>query len=339
MIRKRLNNIFFLIGIISIVVMLFTFDVSFSELWQHIQRAGIWMLAILGLWVFLYFLNCLSWRTIISGSGDVSIGFMRLWKITISGFAVNYSTPGGLMGGEAYRIMELSRYIGTQRATSSVVLFFMMHVFSHFWFWLTSIALYLVLSAFGLLTLDTATAVVLALATAFCCLGVYIFNKGYRNGFTLKAIRGIGKIPGLSKWSRQFIDTHGESLAKVDRQIQELQSQTPRIFMESFLLEYVGRILQCFEIMFIMLIFGIDGGGGIAGYAWLFAQSFLILSFTSLFANLLGFLPMQLGGREGGFAISVSQLGMTAGMGMFTSIICRVRELFWTIIGIVLMKL
>lgn len=66
--------------------------------------------------------------------------------------------------------------------------------------------------------------------------------------------------------------------------------------------------------------------------------SFLILAFTSLFANLLGFLPLQLGGREGGFAMSVAQLGMTGSVGIFVSIICRVRELFWAAAGILLMK-
>lgn len=334
----NLNNIFFIIGLISIVVMLFTFDVSFSELWQHIQKTGIWMLAILGLWLLLYLLNCLAWRTIISGSGEVMIGFFRLLKITISGFAVNYSTPGGLMGGEAYRIMELSHYIGPQRAASSVVLFFMMHVFSHFWFWLTSIVLYLVLATFGLTPLNWPVVWILLLSTAFCLLGIYVFKKGYKYGFTLKALHLMGNIPYVGKWAIQFSENHKDSLIKVDRQIQELQNQTPAIFRRSFFLEYIGRLLQCFEIFIILLIFDVECESFLGGL-WLFAESCLILSFTSLFANILGFLPMQLGGREGGFALSATQLGFSAGMGMFTSIICRVRELFWTIIGIILMKI
>jgi hypothetical protein len=46
-----------------------------------------------------------------------------------------------LLGGEPYKIMEMTKHVGVQRATSSVVLFAMMHVFSHIWYWLTAVAL------------------------------------------------------------------------------------------------------------------------------------------------------------------------------------------------------
>ena len=63
------------------------------------------------------------------------------------------------------------------------------------------------------------------------------------------------------------------------------------------------------------------------------------LSFTTLFANLIGFLPMQLGVQEGGFVLSIAALGLSAALGIFVSIICRVREIIWIIVGILLMKI
>lgn len=315
-----------------------TFDVSFTELWAYIRRAGYWLAAILGLWLLLYMLNTWAWQVIIRGSGSCPISFTRLLKLTVSGFALNYATPMGMVGGEAYRIMELSRYIDVRRATSSVMLFVMMHVFSHFWFWVTGIIVYLALAAIGDLTLDVPMALVLALTTLFCGGGIYLFVRGYKHGMVVKLMRIIGRLPGLRRWATRFAEKHRDDLEKIDRQISELHGQNKRSFFGSLFLEYIGRLLQSFEIFFMLLLFDINGGGDFSGYLLTFLHSFLILAFTSLFANLLGFLPLQLGGREGGFAMSVAQMGMTGGTAMFISIICRVRELFWTSIGLLLMK-
>lgn len=336
--RKCISNLFFVIGVAAVIVMFCTFDISFVELWAYIRQAGYWLVAILGLWAVLYALNTWAWWLIIRDSGPCTISFLQLLRLTIIGFALNYATPMGMVGGEAYRIMELSRYIDVRRATSSVVLFVMMHVFSHFWFWITSIAVYLVLAATGNLPLNMATGLVLAFAVLFCSGGIYLFVRGYKYGMAVKLIRMLGKLPGLRRWGKRFAENHQDDLEKIDRQISELHGQNKRSFFGSLFLEYIGRLLQSLEIFFMLMLFGIDGGGGIGGGLLTFVYSFLILAFTSLFANLLGFLPLQLGGREGGFAMSVAQMGMTGGTAMSISIICRVRELFWTSVGLLLMK-
>lgn len=313
--------------------MLFTFKVSFTQLWADICHAGYWLWAILGLWIILYIMNACTWRIIIRGSGPCPISFWRILKLTITGFALNYATPAGLMGGEPYKILELKPFIGTQRATSSVLLFAMMHIFAHFWFWVTSIFVYVAIALCGLLPLGVGMAIILLFMFLFCGGGIYLFIRGYKNGMVVKLIRFISHIPGLRNWANTFIDSHQEDLQKIDHQISELQSQNKRSFYASFAIEYIGRTLQSFEIYFMLLLFDAGTGGGLT-----FVYAFLILSFTSLFANLLFFLPLQLGGREGGFAMSVAQMGMTADIGMFVSIICRVRELFFTALGLLLMK-
>lgn len=334
--RKRLNNIFFALGLIAVVVMLITFDVSFTELWRCICRAGYWIVAILGLWIFLYIMNAMAWRACIP---EHKPPFIILYKLTITGFALNYASPMGLAGGEAYRIMELSKYTGVQRATSSVILFAMMHVFSHFWFWITGVMTYIVLSMAGVVSMNVGMAIVLAFVVCLCYVGIYFFVKGYKNGMVVKFMRFLSKIPGLRKWGTNFWERHKDDLVKIDNQIAELHKQEKKAFYTSFFLEYVGRLCQCFEIMFMLLLFGIDCGGGLSGIALTYLHAFMILAFTSLFANLLGFMPLQLGGREGGFAMSVSQLGMSSEIAMFVSIVCRAREMFWTIIGLLLIKI
>jgi len=338
--KQRLNNLFFLLGVAAVVVMLFTFDVSFVELWQHLCHAGYWLIPIVGVWILIYGMNALSWQTIIrSKCKEVKVSFWRIYRLTITGYALNYATPVGGLGGEPYRIMELSKDIGNQRATSSVILYAMMHFFAHFWYWFSSIFIYLALAAVGDLPINTAIGMLLGIVIVFCLIAFYIFSKGYRHGLVTKVIRWLGYVPGLRKWSVRFQENHAEALHNIDEQIAALYAEDKRAFYHSLLLEYLSRVVQSSEVMFMLLLFGIDCGGGFSGLLITFLHSFLIVSFTTLFANLIGFLPMQLGVQEGGFVLSIAALGLSAALGIFVSIICRVREIIWILIGILLMKI
>lgn len=339
--KQRVNNLFFFLGVVTVVVMMFTFDVSLVQLWNHICRAGYWLIPIVGVWFIIYAINAWAWYCIIRSNKnpDESVSFLRVYRLTITGYALNYATPVGGLGGEPYRIIELSKNISQDHAASSVILYAMMHIFAHFWFWFISIFIYLVLVFIGDLPITTTIAVVLALIFALCLLAFYVFSKGYRNGVVVKTIRWLGKIPGLKGWSRRFLERHTETLRNVDEQIASLHKQNKRSFYESLMLEYLSRIVQSLEIFFMLLLFGVDCGGGPTGLLLTFLHSILILAFTSLFANLIGFLPMQLGVQEGGFVLSIAALGLSAALGIFVSIICRVREIIWIVVGLVLMKI
>ena len=340
--KQRLNNLFFVVGVLACVVMLFTFDVSFVELWEHLCHAGYWLIPIIGVWLIIYAVNAWSWFTIIrskiAGTNE-HVGFWRVYRLTITGYALNYATPVGGLGGEPYRIMELSKDISTEHATSSVILYAMMHFFAHFWFWFSSIFIYLALAAVGDLPINTAIATLLGIIIVFCLVAFYIFSKGYRNGLVVNVLGWIGHIPGLKGWSRRFRERHADSLQNIDQQIAALHAEDEQAFYKSLVLEYLSRVIQSSEVLFMLLLFGIDNGGGFSGLVITYLHSILIVSFTTLFANLIGFLPMQLGVQEGGFVLSIAALGLSAALGIFVSIICRVREIIWIAIGMLLMRL
>ena len=347
--KQRLNNLFFILGVVACVVMLLTFDVSFVELWQHLCHAGYWLIPIIGIWLVVYGLNAMAWLSIIKGNckGDDTLTaklssrpfFWRIYRLTVTGYALNYATPVGGLGGEPYRIMELSKDIDTQHATSSVILYAMMHFFAHFWFWFISIFIYLALVAIGDLPITTAIGIILGIIVVFCLFAFYLFSKGYKNGLVKYVLGVVSHIPGLKKWTLRFWARHSEAITNIDQQIAALYGQDTGAFYRSLVLEYSSRVVQSMEVMFMLLLFGIDCGGGLGGLTLTFLHSILIVSFTTLFANLIGFLPMQLEVQEGGFVLSIAALGLSAALGIFVSIICRVREIIWIAIGMALMKL
>ncbi len=323
--KKKYQNLFFLFGIVMLAVMLTQLD--YRQVWDGLKSAGYWFFAVVALWVFLYMFNTATWYIIIkSGSNEpTKINFFWLYKITVSGFALNYTTPCGLMGGEPYRVMSLSPKIGPERASSSVILYAMTHIFSHFLFWILSILIYLLTEP-----LNFFMGIILTSAGAFCLLGVWFFIKGYRKGMAVRLMNLLKHIPGAKKWTRGFVERHKEQLDTIDSQIAALHNQNRKSFVSAVLLELACRFCSAFEIMFILLVLTADVS---------FAQCVLILAFTSLFANLLFFIPLQLGGREGGFIMSTAGLALSASAGIFVALIVRIRELIWTAIGLLLINL
>lgn len=324
--RRLFNNIFFFLGIASVVVMLLTFDMDYDELWAHVKRAGGWFPLVVGVWLLIYFFNAVSWFLIIrNGEKRSPVGFLKVFKLTVTGFALNYATPCGLMGGEPYRIMELSPILGVGRATSSVILYVMMHIFSHICFWLSSVLLYIIMY-----NPDKMMWLLLGGVTLFCLAAIYFFMRGYRHGMIVKTLSGLSRLPLVGRFFLRLLERKRNDLLKIDERIAALHGHHAGVFYSAFLFEFTARVLTSLEIYFIMRILTSDIS---------FFDCVLIMAFTSLFGNLFFFSPMQLGAREGGFALSVGALSISGAFGVYAGLITRVREVIWIVVGLLLMKI
>ena len=320
---NKFNTIFFILGAIALCIMVY--HIGLDTIVENIRNTGCWFAAIIGIWVVVYVLNACSWRVILRDEHTPHVSFWNILKPTISGYAINYITPVVALGGEPYRILEMRRYVGGKKATSSVLLYSMMHIMSHFLFWFSAALL-----AMAWLRPSPVVVITLGFVVLLSVAGMVFFLKAYRNGLLLKSIRVAGRIPFLKKWVQRFEGERLEKIEETDRQIAHLYTCRRKDFYKSLSLEYMSRIVACMEVYFIVLALGMN---------LTFFDCLIIVAISSLLANLMFFAPMQLGTREGSFLLAFQGISMPSGLGIYVSLIIRIRETFWIMIGLLLMKI
>ena len=320
---KLAKNGFFVLGLVALGVVVY--KIGIGTIWHDIKQIGWWFFLIIGLWVVIYLINSLSIYIILrDGSPGVEkIGFWRLFKLTISGFAINYITPIGLLGGEPYKIIEMQSEIGVQRATSTVLLSTMMHIVAHIIFWIASIPMLLYFVP-GLSGSVEIAVLISGLTAVILLLWAY---RVFRNGGVDRVLILASKLPYFGKRIKAYKRQNQEKIIQMDELIAKLYKHRKKDFIISLSLELVARLMTCIEVMILMYA---------VGWSITFGESVLIESIPSFIANLFFFIPMQLGSREGGFVVVYGILSIPAAFGVFVSICKRLRELFWTAVGVLL---
>lgn len=327
---KIFKNFFFVLALFALIGIVW--EIGWDTILKNVEHTGIWFVPIIGIWVIVYLINARAFYYIISDDQNKgAITFFKTLQITITGFALNYSTPAGMMGGVPYRIMELKTRVGVNKATSSVLLYTMMHMMAHIFFWLTSI---LVVALY--ITVSRELTLIFVVIFLFFTGMIVLFFKGYKRGILLKFFDLLVRQPFFKKRISRFVSNKQEELVEIDNQISDLYLNRRPIFYRVLALEFLGRLVNCLEVYFIIHAIGIDAT---------YLHAFVMVSMTTLLANIFFFFPMQIGPREFGYAGAIEilklvpKVGSVASLGVYVSLVTRIRELFWIGIGLLLMKM
>ena len=323
------RNLFFAFGLLAIGLLIWRFPDGWQIIRHNLDRVVRYLPLVVGSWIPVYALNAYAFQLLINtGHADRHVSLARAAQLTVSGFAFSYTTPFG-SGGAPYRVLELSHLVGTQRALASVTLYSLLHVFSHFFLWTTALIVFVVCH-FSRITPWLAG--LFSLYLLLFVAAILFFQQCYKRGVALRFFQILGLLPLIGGWAKRFREAHQNDLLTIDSHIRTLYAH-PRVFLRALLAEYVGRLFNSFEFYGILLAFGLTNAT--------LADGLIILGFSSLMGNLLFFLPMQLGAREGSLAVIVALLFPTVGasMGIYASFFTRIREIFWIVIGVALVKI
>ncbi len=322
---NKYHNYFFLIGVL--VLAFLAYKLGIRTIYENLRNTGWWFLPIFGIWIFVYFFNAWSLNIIITDGTPESkkVGIGQLMKLTISAYAINYMTPLSI-GGEPYKALKLKNDLGTHKATSSVLLYVMMHYVSHFFFWLISIPVFI----FIMPEVSGIVRIVLWVVFVSCVLLILWAYSVFTKGIIKNALSIAARFPFVGKKIRIYRDKNKHHLDEMDLLISDLYINRKKDFFASLFVELISRYISCFEVYFMAIPLAFELS---------FVQSYLIVSIATLIANIFFFAPMQMGTREGGFVLAATTLALPAGIGVYVGLCTRIRELFWILAGVVLTKI
>lgn len=326
--KPFIRNLFLVFGIVALAVMIYGFPDGWATVQANRRGILVFLPAIIIVWALVFALNSWAFQLLVNASDhDKHLSFRHSFKLTVSANSFSATTPLGF-GGGPYRVMELAQYIGTPRSISSVALYSMMHILSFFMTWAIGFIVFVVFH-YPLMSGFLWTLLFIYF-TVF--LGVIVFfNYSYKYGILCKLFQLFFFIPFLKGPCKRFYERNYEAFQMSDESIRLLYNH-PRQLWGSLAIEIVSRVLISLEFYFILLAFGINGAN--------LADALIILCFSSLVGNVLYLTPLQIGACEGSVAVILPFLfpATTVGIGIFVSIFTRIREIFWVLIGVVLLK-
>jgi uncharacterized membrane protein YbhN (UPF0104 family) len=156
---------------------------------------------------------------------------------------------------------------------------------------------------------------------------IALFLSAHRRGLLERLLDGLERLPLVRRLAAP-LEPHRPLLMELDQQITEFYHRHPRRFVQAIALEYLSRCIFMFELLLIVASLGIRLG---------YARAFAIGGLEAILGNVMFFVPFELGAREGAFVALFSLFGMDPQLGLYASIVGRVRDFTWIGIGLALM--
>jgi uncharacterized protein (TIRG00374 family) len=240
--------------------------------------------------------------------------FWRTYAILAAGFSLNFVTPMVNVGGEPFKIAAVAPWLGLRRAAGSVVIYQILHTLGMLLSFLTAVVL-------GVVLLPHSGPVLASLAVSFAVLSALtlLLLTGHRRGGLERLLDVMHRIPVVDHLARR-LEPKRATLAQMDEQITDFYHRRPRRFVQALVLEYVSRSIFMVEYMLIAMGVGLN---------ITFAQAYVIGGLTSLIQNLIFIVPFEVGIKEGSLYLVFQLLGLDPGLGVYTAIVSRVRDLVW----------
>ena len=314
---RKINLRLLSLALVFLVWMLH--EVGWSTIWQHLLQVGWWWPLLLLPYGMVNWLEAVSWECLLLAPANRP-SLVLLFRLRLSGEALNTLTPTAGLGGEPYKAARLAAAnVPWEDATASVVI--------HKGIKVLSLVIYIIMGLTLATFLLSGTASLLwplLLGTLLLGGGALVFvlvqgRKPCSQGIRL--LERFGLCPSRLKEKE-------EHLQSLDAQMETFYREHPGRGLLSFALFCLAWLMHAVEVYLMFWLLGHPISWGLA----------LCLDALAMLFTALGFLiPAALGVQDGGNVLLALGFHLGATLGAAFSILRRLREAFWMGLGLLLM--
>jgi len=312
---KKLNSILLWVGVAFLIYLIGV--IGPVELCRELGSLG------LGLIPFVFaegaaeMIHTLGWRYCLS-EPHRSLSWWFLFRVRMSGYAINYLTPTASMGGEVTRIALLASRGRGPQAVSGVLIEKACFALAQILF-VAGGSFFIVSQA----SLPRALWIGMLFGSALVLGGVIAFMLLQKHANLGALIRWLGSRNDRSDALR----VAAASVTSVDESLRSFYQDRPFDLCRAIALHLIGFLCGVFQTWLFFAILFQKGSWNIAAAACTLAMWFDLLTFV---------VPLNAGTLEGSRVLTIRAVGFSSVAGLTYGVAVRLSQLLWSVIGLLL---
>ncbi len=313
-IAKKIRYVFLAVGAALLIFLIH--KIGINTIFSNIRALGWWLVPIFCIGIGWYTLYTVAWRQFLDRlKGSVSL--WELFRIKVTGEAVNTLTPMNFLGGDPLRVYLLKKNFATTEGAASVVVDRTLHSIAILTVILTGIiAAFL---KFDKLPPNVQYGVPLVMLIAIAFMAFILIHQ--RKGFFSLVMTVCRRLHIKRTFSEKTI----ERFEKLDAQIVDFYELSHWGFWLALACHIGGRLLGVVEVYAI--------GRVVSDEFTLFA-ALMLTALAPIVNAVFAFVPGALGVMEGAYGGVLYLMHINPSIGITIQIAKRVRAAIWILIGL-----
>jgi hypothetical protein len=311
---RKVHLLLLVVGLAFLVFLIWR--TGLHNLWQQFALLGWGLIPIVIAEGVAELFHAISWRYCFSRPRR-RISLLRLFRIHLAGYAVNFLTPTASLAGEVTKAALLAGNRQTPEAVSAVVVGKLSFGLAHLLFVAAGSIVLL-----PVLPLPPALRAVLLVSGATLATGILAFLLLQKNGKLSVFLRWLVARKLFAKALRGLV----LPMEQVDKTLKAFYREQPWDLVWSVLWHLLGYAVGFFVTWYFLFLLTEGRGWIVSARIW----------FLVLWCDLVTFaVPLNLGVLEGGRLMAFRSFGFGALPGMTFGMAARLTQLFWAGFGLI----